>query len=122
VAEFAQLRGGVNEVPNGDHDGRGSATVIIPNAGDSGKLCFAILVLGIGKPTAAHIHKAPVGKAGPVVVPLRAPANGDPGALSVAASKPTRRYCVTSLAIRAVTTSMSTVPGIRRALFEASCS
>jgi hypothetical protein len=82
VAEFAQLRGGVNEVPKGDLDGRGSATVIIPNAGDSGKLCFAILVLGIGKPTAADIHKAPVGKAGPVVVPLRAPANGDPGAVS----------------------------------------
>jgi hypothetical protein len=27
-------------------------------------------VTGIDKPTAAHIHKAPAGKAGPVVVPF----------------------------------------------------
>jgi hypothetical protein len=39
----------------------------------SGKVCWTFSgIAGIGKPAAAHIHKASAGKAGPVVVPLGA--------------------------------------------------
>jgi hypothetical protein len=60
-------------VPNqGDLDGKGLATITI-NYG-AGTLCWEISVSGITLPaSAAHIHEAPVGVAGPVVVPLSAP-------------------------------------------------
>ena len=78
---FAVLSGG-NEVTNdgqanvGDPNGRGSATVILH---DSNTLCFAILVTGIDQPTAAHIHQAPAGVKGPIVVGLVEPSDGNPG-------------------------------------------
>jgi CHRD domain len=63
---------GANEVPPGDPDGTGSATITI-NRGLS-EICWSISVQGITLPaTAAHIHLAPAGVAGPVVVPLSAP-------------------------------------------------
>ena len=37
-----------------------------------GTVCFKITVKGIAGSSAAHIHRAPVGVAGPVVVPLYA--------------------------------------------------
>ena len=60
-------------VPNqGDLDGKGLATITI-NYG-AGTLCWEISVSGITLPaSAAHIHEAPVGVAGPVVVGLSAP-------------------------------------------------
>ena len=60
-------------VPNqGDLDGTGTATIRI-NYGQ-GTLCWEIRVAGITLPaTAAHIHDAPVGVAGPVFVGLSAP-------------------------------------------------
>jgi hypothetical protein len=75
AARLARLTGAV-EVPPGDPDGSGLSTVIVDPAG--GRLCFAIVVDDIVLPaTAAHIHVAPAGVAGPIVVPLTAPdANG----------------------------------------------
>ena len=59
--------------PNqGDPDSSGNATITI-NYG-AGTLCWEIRVAGITLPaTAAHIHDAPVGVAGPVFVGLSAP-------------------------------------------------
>jgi hypothetical protein len=54
------------EVPKGDPNGTGSAEVKI----EGRRVCWEIKTRGIARPTAAHIHKAPPGKAGPVVVPF----------------------------------------------------
>lgn len=63
---------GAVEVPPGDPKGSGTATfVFIPS---QGMVCFTLSVAGIKLPaTAAHIHKAPAGKAGDIVIPLTAP-------------------------------------------------
>lgn len=68
---------GAAEAPGpGDPDGSGTAVLTI-NPGQR-EVCFLITVAGITLPaTAAHIHEAPAGVAGPVVVALAAPgANG----------------------------------------------
>lgn len=64
---------GGQEAPNpGDPDGRGIAVVHL-NRNDENKVCTFLKVKGIAKSTAAHIHKAPRGQAGPVVLPIPAP-------------------------------------------------
>jgi hypothetical protein len=66
---------GAAEVPVlGDPDGTGTATVRI-NPGQ-GQLCYTLTVSGIAPATAAHIHEAPAGVAGPIVVGLEAPTSG----------------------------------------------
>jgi hypothetical protein len=69
---------GEEEVPSpGDPDGSGFAVVAaIPEAG---LVCYAVVVFGIAPANAAHIHEAPRGVAGPVVVGLRPPTNGSSG-------------------------------------------
>lgn len=63
-----RLSGGA-EVPGpGDPDGSGIAKVRIND--DAGTVCFKISWKDIEAPTAAHIHEAPAGVAGDVVVPL----------------------------------------------------
>jgi hypothetical protein len=64
---------GAAEAPGpGDPDGTGTATLTLNRR--HGTVCWEINVSGITLPaTAAHIHVAPVGVAGPVVVPLSAP-------------------------------------------------
>lgn len=63
------------EVPKlGDPDGTGSATIRV-NPG-RGQVCYSLTVTDIAPATAAHIHEAPAGAAGPVVVGLTAPSNG----------------------------------------------
>ncbi|HEY7536414.1 MAG TPA: CHRD domain-containing protein [Gaiellaceae bacterium] len=59
----ASLRG-ASEVPKGDPNGSGTAEVKINGT----QVCWELTTARIGTPTAAHIHKAPPGKAGPVVV------------------------------------------------------
>ena len=60
------------EVPPGDLDGSGTATFTV-NPG-LGEVCWSIEVQNITLPaTATHIHVAPAGVAGPVVIPLTAP-------------------------------------------------
>ena len=66
------------EAGAGDRDGRGTATAVI----DGRRLCFGITVRDIDQPVAAHIHRGRRTENGPVVVPLRAPGSGDPGATS----------------------------------------
>ncbi len=63
------------EVPPGDPAGTGTASFQV-NAG-LGQICYKLTVAHLqGTVTAAHIHVAPAGKAGPIVVPLKAPVTG----------------------------------------------
>jgi hypothetical protein len=58
---------GAAEVPGpGDPDGSGTAELTL-NQGQR-EVCFQISVQDIGAPIAAHIHEAPTGVAGPIVV------------------------------------------------------
>jgi hypothetical protein len=63
---------GANEAPGpGDPDGFGYARFLF-NA-NLGQVCYVLFVQDILPATAAHIHRAPVGSPGPVVIPLTAP-------------------------------------------------
>jgi hypothetical protein len=70
---FVTTLEGENEVPvTGDLDGTGTAALTL-NRG-TGEVCWSISVSDIALPaTAAHIHEAPVGDPGDVVVTLSAP-------------------------------------------------
>jgi hypothetical protein len=67
---FTTTLTGAQEVPGpGDPDASATATISL-NEGQ-GTVCFSLSWQGIdGTVVAAHIHAAPVGVAGPVVVPL----------------------------------------------------
>jgi hypothetical protein len=70
---------GANEVPGPfDPDGSGVAELRL-NQGQ-GQICYDLTVTGIAPATAAHIHRAPVGVAGPILVPLVAPTSGSSSA------------------------------------------
>jgi hypothetical protein len=72
---FTTTLTGAAEVPGpGDPDGSGTASLRL-NPGQ-GEVCFELTVTGIAPATAAHIHVAPAGVAGPVVVPLTPPTSG----------------------------------------------
>lgn len=84
---FTTTLTGAAEVPGpGDPDGSGRATIKI-NYGQ-GTLCWDIRVNGITLPaTAAHIHDAPAGVAGPVFVGLSAPGTKGAAMACAAASQ-----------------------------------
>jgi len=70
----ATLTGPV-EIPPGDPGGSGTAEFQV-NIGQ-GQICFSLSVQHLSTPViAAHIHVAPAGQAGPIVVPLAAPVTG----------------------------------------------
>ncbi|HLL29559.1 MAG TPA: CHRD domain-containing protein [Allosphingosinicella sp.] len=69
-----QMTGAAERPGPGDPDGTGTATFRI-NPGQ-GRICYTLTVADIEPATAAHIHRAPPTDAGPVVVPLEAPADG----------------------------------------------
>jgi hypothetical protein len=73
VAEVPQHRvtlTGAQEVPGpGDSNGRGEFSWSV----DGTTLCYLLSAKRIGTAAAAHIHRAKVGVAGDVVVPLMAP-------------------------------------------------
>lgn len=73
---FATLTGEAEAPGPGDPDGSGSADLTFDD--DDGEVCFDIEVSGIDPVTAAHIHEAPEGEAGNIVVGLVA----DSGPLS----------------------------------------
>jgi CHRD domain len=60
----------------GDSDGRGSFSATL----DGRTLCYGIQVKNIANPVAAHIHTGGPEDRGAVVVPLKQPGKGDPGA------------------------------------------
>jgi hypothetical protein len=80
-AGFAALNGD-NEIGTdgrrgaGDGNGRGAFSGIFKRD----TLCYGLQVTNIGQPAAAHIHKAPRGENGDVVVELKHPRRGNPGA------------------------------------------
>jgi hypothetical protein len=72
---LAALLTGAAEAPGpGDPDGSGVAPLRL-NQGQ-GMICYRLTVSGIAPATAAHIHIAPAGLPGPVVVPLNPPTSG----------------------------------------------
>lgn len=69
---FPTTLSGAAEAPApGDPDGSGWAAVTLVAA--ENQVCYSVFVTGIAEPTAAHIHVAPAGEPGPVVVPLNTP-------------------------------------------------
>ena len=74
--EYRATLTGAAEVPGpGDADGRGSAEVIVDAA--TPQVCYDLDVSGIETATMAHIHRGAAGVAGPPVVTLETPADGD---------------------------------------------
>ena len=67
----ATLSGEAEAPGPGDPDGSGEAFVTL-NQG-RGLICYQITVEGIEPAIAAHIHEAPVGVPGDIVVPLQPP-------------------------------------------------
>jgi hypothetical protein len=57
---------GKEETPMGAPGGHGSATIRVKEQ----SVCWRLVVAGIDRPRAAHIHEGRPGRAGPVVVPL----------------------------------------------------
>jgi len=98
---LATTLAGANEVPGpGDPDGGGTAAPTL-NQGQ-GEICFAITVTNVALPaTGAHIHAAPVGVAGPIVVVLTPPdasgassgcVSADPGLIKAIRQDPSAYY------------------------------
>jgi len=58
----------------GDPDGTGTITFYI-NPGQK-RICYDLTLAGIDTPTAAHIHLAPAGVSGPIVIPFPTPPLG----------------------------------------------
>jgi CHRD domain-containing protein len=66
---------GAQEAPlHGDPDAIGSALITLNS--DTGQVCVRFHIQRVDPLTAAHIHVGPRGVAGPVVIPLPAPADG----------------------------------------------
>jgi hypothetical protein len=61
---------GSQEVPAGPKAAHGIVNLDL--TAKTGKVCWTFDIAGVAGPTAAHIHKAAPGKAGPVVVPFGA--------------------------------------------------
>lgn len=66
---------GAAEVAAGDPDGSGTAHVWV-NVGQS-EICYHLVVSNLDPVVGAHIHSAPAGINGPIVVPLAAPVTGE---------------------------------------------
>jgi FtsP/CotA-like multicopper oxidase with cupredoxin domain len=94
-----QLTGEV-EVPTGDLDGTGVAAVRLD--ADTGEVCWTYKVRDVATIFAAHIHVAPAGVAGPVVIPFTSPdptsgvsvgcTTADPALVSAILSDPSGYY------------------------------
>ena len=75
-----EIDGATGKANAGDTNGYGIATVSVVSRD---KICFTLFVIRIGAPTAAHIHVAPPGVNGGVVIPLTpVPGSGNPGTSS----------------------------------------
>jgi hypothetical protein len=72
IAAGAVRLSGQQEVPPADPDGRGTFTYV---AFDS-RICYVLTAKKIEPAAAAHIHEAPAGVNGPIVIGLIAPTGG----------------------------------------------
>ena len=61
---------GKSEAPKGSPTGSGTAVVKFNTK--TSQACWTLKVKGLDKTLSAHVHKAPPGKNGPVVIPLGA--------------------------------------------------
>jgi len=71
AANFSAALTGTNEVPAGDPDGAGTASVRVSDSLNT--VCVDLRVSGIAPATAAHIHRGAAGENGPPVVNLDPP-------------------------------------------------
>lgn len=72
---------GAAEIPGpGDADGSGTAVVTLNEADE--EVCFDIDVSGIEPVTMAHIHEAPAGESGDIVVDFQVATNGLDGCVT----------------------------------------
>lgn len=78
LPDFTVALSGAEEVGGGDPDGSGIARV------DFGRdqVCFIIDLTGVEDVTAAHIHAAPAGVNGPIVIDFDLPNNGLEGCVT----------------------------------------
>jgi len=66
--ELGAKLAGTHEVPKGSPVGHGIVNLNLKAT--SGKVCWTFQIVGLRGAMSAHIHRAPTGKAGPIVVPL----------------------------------------------------
>ena len=66
--ELGAKLAGKYETPKGSPTAHGIVNVTLMSA--SGKICWKFDVVGLAKPSAAHIHRGQAGKSGPIVVSL----------------------------------------------------
>jgi CHRD domain len=66
--ELGAKLSGKHEVPSGSPVGHGIVNLNLKAA--AGKVCWKFEIVGLPKPLFAHIHRAPVGRSGPIVVAL----------------------------------------------------
>jgi hypothetical protein len=72
---FSTSLSGAEEAPGpGDPDGSGFASITV-NPG-LGRVCYWLEVSGVAPASLAHIHAAPAGSPGPIVVHFAAPTDG----------------------------------------------
>ena len=89
---------GAEEIPAADPDGVGAAGVLVNVR--RGRVCYTLAVKDIAPATLAHIHEAPAGVNGGIVVHLIAPTNGfsaactpvDPALAAKIANSPENYY------------------------------
>jgi hypothetical protein len=72
--KFSITLSGAEEVPPADPDGSGTATITLNHG--QGQVCWELTASNIAPAAAAHIHLAPAGVNGGVVVPLSPPTSG----------------------------------------------
>ena len=94
VLSGAQEISPTGEPGAGDPDGGGFASIELDSK--HGVVCWEISFKGIDPPFAAHIHAAPAGVNGPVVVPLSPIASGctnaDPALIQAIIDSPNQYY------------------------------
>jgi hypothetical protein len=75
AADYEVELSGAAAVPGpGDEDGRGTARLtLVP---ERSEVCYEVVVDGIDPPTAAHIHEAPAGESGDVVLDISPSGSG----------------------------------------------
>ncbi|MDQ3642278.1 MAG: CHRD domain-containing protein [Actinomycetota bacterium] len=72
----ATLTGAVVQPGPGDPDGMGGASIELN--GGTGQLCLTLTLSAVGPPTDVHLHQAPHGQTGPMVLAVPSPAEAAP--------------------------------------------